>query len=214
MKISPSQLVKLADDECQILKHSMQWVETIDPSVVAMQALFHNTNQGNNDLFKTLAANLSTLTKMHQISSYDKHQGGDGSSSGRRFHYDTPDWVYDAPTDLSQQKLYQGKTWHFCTKCGRDGKSVCPHSVATHRPREEYLRDRCARMRSYDVVKDRGARSHDDTRSRSRTPPGSRDSSYMHDRSRSVRFQMTPLVSPNAKFSLLESINAFADVTE
>jgi len=87
MMISPSQLVKLADDECQILKHSIQWGETIDPSVVAMQALFHNTNQGNNDLFKTLAASLSTLTKMHQFSSYDKHQGGDGSLSGRHFHY-------------------------------------------------------------------------------------------------------------------------------
>ena len=68
LHMSPSQLVRLADEECQILKHSLQWVETIDPSVLGLQALFQSTNQGNSSLFETLAANLSTLTKMQQNS--------------------------------------------------------------------------------------------------------------------------------------------------
>jgi hypothetical protein len=33
----------MADEECQILKHSQQWVETIDPSVVGLQALLQTT---------------------------------------------------------------------------------------------------------------------------------------------------------------------------
>jgi hypothetical protein len=72
LQTSPTQLVKLADEECQILKHSQQWVETIDPSVIAMQALLQSTNQGNSSLFQSLEANLSALTKMHQNSSRDK----------------------------------------------------------------------------------------------------------------------------------------------
>jgi hypothetical protein len=111
LQTSPFKLVKLADEECQILKHSMQWVETIDPSVVAMQAVFQATTQGNTDLFQSLAANLSALTKMHQ--SLNKPSWvDDDQHSGQRFHYDTPDWVYDTPKDLSQRKVYQGRTWY------------------------------------------------------------------------------------------------------
>ena len=36
LALMPSNLVTLADEECQVLKHSSQWVETIDPSVAAM----------------------------------------------------------------------------------------------------------------------------------------------------------------------------------
>jgi len=211
---SPSQLVKMADEECQILKHSQQWVETIDPSVVGLQALLQTTTQGHTTLFESLAANLSSLTKMQQTSGMHKQASND-LSNDRRFHYDTPAWVYDAPEDSSQQKVYQGKTWYFCTKCGRHGKWVCTHTDATHRPRDEYLRDRRVRGRSSrDSPHDRDYRSRDTSKSRSRTPPGNRDTSYMHNRSRSVTFQPTPPTSPRAKLSLLESIHAFADDTE
>jgi hypothetical protein len=216
LQTSPFKLVKMADDECQILKHSLQWVETIDPSVVVMQAVFQATTQGNTDLFQSIAANLSALTKMQQP--YNKSpRVDDDSHSGRRFHFDTPEWVYDAPKDLSQRKVYQGRTWYFCTKCGRDGKWVCTHSDATHRPREEYLRDRRDRGRSSrESSRERGGRMRDEVRSRSRSPPRSsgKDNTYMHDRSRAVRFQPTPPASPKAKLSLLESIHAFADDSE
>jgi hypothetical protein len=36
-------LITMADEECQILKHSNQWVETIDPTIVAMKALLQGT---------------------------------------------------------------------------------------------------------------------------------------------------------------------------
>jgi len=185
----------LADEECQILKHSQQWVETIDPSVIAMQALFQSTNQGHSSLFESLAANLSTLTKLHQSSGRDK-RGESDSSLDRRFHYDTPDWVYNLPEDASQKKVYQGKTWHFCTKCGRHGKWVCTHTDATHHPRDEYLCDHRGRdwFRQGTSNHDRDRRSKDYGRSQSRTPPSTRDSSYMHHRSRAVTFQHTHLM--------------------
>jgi hypothetical protein len=52
LKLNPSTLVTLADEECQVLKHSSQWVETIDPSVTAMQALFQTTTQGTTKIFE------------------------------------------------------------------------------------------------------------------------------------------------------------------
>jgi hypothetical protein len=212
--MSPSKLVRLADEECQILKHSLQWVETIDPSVLGLQALFQSTNQGNSSLFETLAANLSSLTKMQQHSGRDKRSDMDASSD-RHFHYDTPAWVYDIPDDYSQQKVYQGKTWYFCIKCGWNGKWGCTHTDATHRPRDEYLHDRRDRGRSSRAFTgDRDHCSQDYSRSRSRTPPSTRDASYMHQRSRAVTFQPTPPVSPKAKLSLLESLHAFADDTD
>jgi len=39
LQLTPTTLVTKADQECQVLQHAGQWVETIDPSVVAMQAL-------------------------------------------------------------------------------------------------------------------------------------------------------------------------------
>jgi hypothetical protein len=52
------QIVTMADEECQILRHSNQWVETFDASIVAMQALFHQSVQGNNTPFEQLSTNL------------------------------------------------------------------------------------------------------------------------------------------------------------
>jgi hypothetical protein len=208
---SPSQLVKLADEECQILKHSHKWVETIDPLVLGLQAMFQSTNKGHTSLFESLTANLLTLMKLQKDSIQSCRDDHDFSSH-HHFHYDTPDWVYNAPEDNSQKKVYQGKTWHFCTKCGRNGKWVCTHNDATHRPREDYLRDRRDRGRSpHDTGTGRDHRHREYSKSRSRTPPASRDQSYMHNRSRSVTFQPMPPVSPKAHLSLLESLHAFAD---
>jgi len=187
----------------------------IDPSVITMQALFQSTNQGNSSLFESLAANLPTLTKLQYSYGRDK-QGNSDSSTDRQFHYDMPAWVYDIPEDYSQQKVYQGKTWYFCTQCGRNGKWVCTHTDATHRPRDEYLHDRQTRGRSMHASShdDRDRKPKDYSRSRSRTPPSQHDTSYMNNRSCTVTFQHTPPVSPKAKLSLLDSIGAFADDTD
>jgi hypothetical protein len=60
-----TKLVAMADDECQLLNHSHQWVETIDQSIAAMQAAFQITNGQSVEIFKSLAADLSTLTQQH-----------------------------------------------------------------------------------------------------------------------------------------------------
>jgi hypothetical protein len=43
----PSDLVCKADTECQFLQHAHQWVETIDPSITAMQAMLRSTKSSS-----------------------------------------------------------------------------------------------------------------------------------------------------------------------
>jgi hypothetical protein len=51
-----------------VLKHANQWVEMIDPSVAAMQALFQTNKEGSAQLFKTFAGNFTEIAKQqHDI---------------------------------------------------------------------------------------------------------------------------------------------------
>jgi hypothetical protein len=61
--LTPTLLATKADQECQILKHASQWVETIDPSVVAMQAMFQTTKNHSGAVFQSLAANFSSIAQ-------------------------------------------------------------------------------------------------------------------------------------------------------
>jgi hypothetical protein len=52
-------LITMVDDKCQVLKHSQQWVETIDPSILALQAMMQTSTSSSADILKTLAAHFS-----------------------------------------------------------------------------------------------------------------------------------------------------------
>jgi hypothetical protein len=62
LPLTPLSLVLKANQECQILTHSGQWVETIDPSIVVMHALFHQNQTKSGEIFHNLAANFSQTT--------------------------------------------------------------------------------------------------------------------------------------------------------
>jgi hypothetical protein len=61
--LTPALLVHDANEECQILQHAQQWVETIDPSVTAMQAMLQSTKTTSAQVFQNIAAN---LTEFHR----------------------------------------------------------------------------------------------------------------------------------------------------
>jgi isopenicillin N synthase-like dioxygenase len=97
LKLLPTLLITMADNECQVLQHSNQWVETIDPSVVAMKAFLQNTTTGSTSILKTLAAHLTKLTKA-SVSGLPPDCHPSGPTSGQRHHqYDSLEWVYDPP---------------------------------------------------------------------------------------------------------------------
>ncbi len=63
LPLTPSSLVLQAYQECQILTHAGQWVKTIDPSIVAMQAILQQNKVKSGELFHTLVANFLQITQ-------------------------------------------------------------------------------------------------------------------------------------------------------
>jgi len=196
LAVSPMTLVTMADEECQILRHSNQWVEMIDPSVVAMKALFQDNITGTQMLFHQIPTNLAKLAK-----SRDSFLDG---ASGQRYS-DRPQWLFDKPANKTEEHEYCGRIWHYCMKCGRHGKWVCMHTDATHKSRDHNI-DENHSSKYRGSQQDNG---RDQSRSRSRSPPSSRGNSPMYARSHSVSFQPTPPQSPVAQLCLLDSIHAF-----
>jgi hypothetical protein len=195
LKLTSNKLVTMADEECQILKHFHQWVETIDPSIVAMQALIQSTSGQSNDILKSLAANLSTFTQKGRDHYQQQHQNRYGDS--RRNSTNTPDWVYTPPQDLTQPRTFNGRHWYFCTKCGRNGRWVCTHRDDTHQspPSRNHFTDTSRTDRgNYYSDRYHGARDryyHDDSRYSPKLPlrdrynSPNRDPRDYRDRSRS-----------------------------
>ncbi len=92
-------MVRKADTECQILKHAQQWVETIDPSITAMQALIQSNKANSAQVFDSIASNFSEITRRQQdinadFRTYQKHYTSNLNSD--------PDWIYDPPKDLNE----------------------------------------------------------------------------------------------------------------
>jgi hypothetical protein len=236
LKLTPSSLVTLADEECQVLKHANQWVETIDPSIVAMQALFHNNKEGSANIFKSLTANFSELVKkQNDINKEFKQHRSEGTRLTGFNPNNNPDWIFTPPHDITQTRYFNGRTWYFCTKCGRNGRWVVTHSDDTHRPlsgsnqydrrssnhqrsnqQHDYSRYTNSEYRAVDQD-DVGYYNHHRQRdgrfdrSRSRSPQASWSISPGANRSRSVAFRPPTPCSPHAQLSLLDSINSFLE---
>jgi hypothetical protein len=111
MKTIPLKLVQMADEECQILRHSHQWVETIDPSVTALQASLEDRSKHSQNILWKLTAHLGY------------HQPRQGHPN---IHFSARDSTncrtldggsfYDAPANLHTPKYFEGRYWYFCTK--------------------------------------------------------------------------------------------------
>jgi hypothetical protein len=226
--LTPTTLVSKADQECQVLKHAGQWVETIDPSVLAMQAMIQTTKQTSGDLLQSLAANFSSILQKQR----DKHS----RYTTRNASQDTPEWLLKPPTSQGQIKHFNGRDWHFCTKSGCNGRWVCTHTDATHNDSRRYAAhddDRSSfsptysNQRSYSSYSNRdsyNARSRSParsdgrqlkhqnfSRSRSRSPINGYQSNTSSSSHKRVSWETSLPATPVAKLSLLDFINLFND---
>jgi hypothetical protein len=101
LKLTPSSLVTMADEECQVLKHANQWVETIDPSIVAMQARLHSNKEGSATIFKSLALNFTELVKKQSdINREIRQHWHEGTRSNGFNPNNNPDWIYTPPLKI------------------------------------------------------------------------------------------------------------------
>jgi hypothetical protein len=227
LPLTAPSLVSMADEECQVLKHSNQWVETIDPSVAAMQAMFQSNKEGSTKFFQTLAANFTELSKKQRELNKDYRSNRDDRYGHNN---NNPDWIFIPPNDLTECRTFRGRQWFFCTKCGRTGRWVCTHTDETHRsfnpydddahrnPRHNQRdnayqdassslrgqyngRQNYYRPRSDSWDRSSQSRSPYRSQSRSRSPPVRTD--------RSVSFRPPTPKSPRAQLSLFDSLTDF-----
>jgi hypothetical protein len=218
-------LVQKADQEVCILQHAGQWVETIDPSVTAMQALLSDTKAKSSDLIQSLVANFSQHSQRGREYYHPSRQSAKSHASfGRQ---QTPDWLLDRPDNLNQTKSFNGRQWYFCTKCGRSGRWVCTHTTETHGDRSRssspatkgrYHSQSSDRARSRspprpDPYADRHSSRRWDSRSQSRSPHhgGTTSDNHQSPRRQHMSWSAPAVSTPVAKLSLLDSINTFFD---
>jgi hypothetical protein len=230
LEFTPATLITKADQECQVLQHAGQWVETIDPSVMAMQAMFQATKTQSVDLLQTLAANFSQISQRQRDSVRSSKYPASLSSSRAPAPTSHPTWLSYPPKDLEDVKHYNGRYWHWCTKCGKDGRWVCTHTDATHGQPSRFSsptptsshpsalldmnhglrgRSRSPAWHQQDHYGSHRPRGH--SRSRSRSPTWSGMSSASTSPRHHVSWQEPAPLTPVTKLSLLDSISAFMD---
>jgi len=222
LPLTPQTLIAKADQECQILQHAGQWVETIDPAVTALQATLQANTQKSGELLHTLVANLAKVNQQYKDLSRSSRPSTRQTHKGNY----TPDWIYDSPAYPDQIRMHNGKYWHYCSKCGNNGRWVCTHTEATHEdsasshvsygsrrsPTHDNFDSNYHRSRSPARDSHRPQRRHSrsyDNRSRSRSPGIHSSSSSPYSPARHVTWQQQAPPTPVAKLSLLESLNMF-----
>lgn len=199
-----------------------------------MQALLHTNKEGSATIFKSVMANFSELVKkQNDINKEFKQHRYEGTHSNSFNPNNNPDWIYTPPEDITQTRYFNGRTWYFCTKCGRNGRWVVTHSDDTHQPsggtsqtdHRSFLHQGMVMidLSTDTLTPDHNIFEHQNIgypytrrqrdgrfdRSRSRSPQNSRSSSPNVTRGRSVAFRPPTPCSPHAQLSLLESINSF-----
>jgi hypothetical protein len=60
--ITPTKLLKLADDKAQVLKHAGQWKDIDTPAVMALKKALEKQKSDSDNLVRQLVAHVSKLT--------------------------------------------------------------------------------------------------------------------------------------------------------
>jgi hypothetical protein len=119
-------LLNSADKKCKALRQSNQLYTTADSEVMTLIATLKNQPQLATWVFQVLN------TTTHALK--DRAQSGNapnGSSQG--YHKSQkPAWFNKPPTQLNQTYKHDNRIWHWCPKCGVQGKWVCMHTAASH----------------------------------------------------------------------------------
>lgn len=104
---TPISLVEAADKKCKALRQSNQLYTQTDHDIVAMEANLrqHTTN---------------SRTPQQQGKQKGQHRPPKSA------------WYSTPPTDLKQTHRFDERIWHWCPKCGDQGKWVCTHTADIH----------------------------------------------------------------------------------
>ncbi len=130
-------LIDMTDRTCKALRCTNQLHTDADPELLALQAKLTKQTQLTTQVIRALNESLSKTSAHGKPQPTGAQTGGKHRQNGRPHaghRPPKPAW-YEAPrTDPAQTYEHDGRTWHWCPKCGPDakGKWVCTHTATTH----------------------------------------------------------------------------------
>lgn len=120
--MTPHSLLTIIENKIRVLKHADEWHEDNANQPGAM-ALAASASKQPTSLEETLLKQIQTLTQI--IERNNTRQPGKGKPYS--------EWKHSPPTNLSDIKTYNGKTFRWCTKCNNGkGQWASAHDTTTH----------------------------------------------------------------------------------
>ena len=89
--------------------------------------MFQASKAQSGEVFQSLAANFSQLARNQREITRSIWPASKYSNPTQK-----PDWLLQCPSNLHEVKQFNGMSWYFCTKCGRNGRWVCTYRDSTH----------------------------------------------------------------------------------
>jgi hypothetical protein len=135
-KYSPFRLIQDCEDKIRVLRHAEAWINptTSDTPAMALQSPPTLTEQLKDFLANQISTELQKLIQRGKSTGReggkDGRTGGDGKTRHRFQHQE---WMFQPPSQNSDTKTVNGRTYNWCTKCNRgQGQWVQAHTTATH----------------------------------------------------------------------------------
>jgi hypothetical protein len=126
-KLTALSLVQLAERTCKALRCTGQLYIDNDPEIAVLHAKLVQQADMTTQAFNVIT---NTLKQTANIGPKKPH----GRPTGPQNRPPKPDWFYKPPQNPSETHKHDGRTWHWCPKCGKDqtGKWVCTHTAVDH----------------------------------------------------------------------------------
>lgn len=141
--LTPSQLLKRADDKAQILKHAGQWNDNDTPAVMALKLALETQKSENDKLVKQLVAHVGKLINKRPYQNQQQLQPDDRNhyhptnkrpyNNGIELHSQTQSWITIPPSNPQETKVHDRRVYSWCTKCRQgQGLWVSHHNTSSH----------------------------------------------------------------------------------
>lgn len=185
--LTPTKLIKMADDKIQVLRHAGLWNETENPNVMALKLELDQQKQNNKELVQQIVAHISRIT--------DRSSKAQNGLNG----YQHPAWMTTPPHSITEiSKVMNGKSYVWCTKCRRgQGLWVATHNTETHQ--EGYRRNSFKNPRQ-------------DNRRQPYTPPQNPQQHPQQNGLYPPKYQIPP--QPQVQLSLTDYIDTYFNTSE
>jgi hypothetical protein len=122
--ITPITLVDAAGKKCKALRRINQLHIPAETEIMTLEATIKQRPDLATSVYQAL---LKTISKDNTNTGvkFKSQQGTKGKTR-------KPDWYHNPPSHHGQTHTHDNRVWHWCPKCGDNGKWVCTHMASQH----------------------------------------------------------------------------------